>query len=65
MHWQDYVLLIFSIFLVFFVISGGDIVNTLRIFPLFFELPPIILIPLIILFVILTFFAYTDFKRNR
>ena len=61
--YQSYVLLVFSILVSFFLFAGGDISTMLSLLGGIWGVPDIIKYPLILLFLILTWFAWNDFKQ--
>ncbi len=62
--YQNYVILIFSILTVYFILAGGNLSNMLTIIIGFWGVPDIIKYPIIVLFLILTWFAWNDYKGS-
>lgn len=66
MRYQAYIILLFSMWLVSFILAGEDILKSFIILPLMIlNSPPIIQIPVTVFFIIITILAYLDFFKSQ
>jgi len=62
--YQKYLLLVFCIFISFFMFGGFDVVNAFRLIAGIWGTPDFIKYPIILFFLVLTWLAWTDYKRQ-